>query len=239
MNKMDRNEAIEKVRQMSLPKETMEILEAIAPELRESEDERIRVAMVKLFGGCIKDEEFCHTGFTYAQITDWLEKQKEQKQEDEAEKFFDSAESYHQGFIAGRYAGYAAAKEEQKPSEWSDEDKMNLNGCICSLHQYGYMTYADFLKHLPERFNLQPKQELSEEDEGKLQKCIKIVERWEEDYDIAYAPYSNMLKSLRPQPHWKPSEEQMRGLAHTINLDVYDAQRYKLDTLYNDLKKLM
>jgi len=41
------------------------------------------------------------------------------------------------------------------------------------------------------------------------------------------------------RPHWKPSEEQMRGLAHAINLDVYDAQRYKLDTLYNDLKKLM
>jgi hypothetical protein len=45
------------------------------------------------------------------------------------------------------------------------------------------------------------------------------------------------LKSLRPS--WKPSEEQMRGLAHAINLDVYDAQRYKLDILYYDLKKLM
>lgn len=33
-------------------------------------------------------------------------------------------------------------------------------------------------------------------------------------------------------------KEQMNGLAHAINLDVYDAQRYKLDTLYNDLKKL-
>ena len=65
---------------------------------------------------------------------------------------------------------------EQKPAEWSEEDKMNLNGCICSLHQYGYMTYADFLKHLPERFNLQPKQEWSEEDERMLRRCIKSVE---------------------------------------------------------------
>ena len=39
--------------------------------------------------------------------------------------------------------------------------------------------------------------------------------------------------------HWKPSEEQMKGLAHAINLDVYDAKRYGLDSLYNDLKKLM
>ena len=47
------------------------------PELKESEDERIRKALLKQFSGCIKDEEFCHTGFTYAEITAWLEKQKE------------------------------------------------------------------------------------------------------------------------------------------------------------------
>lgn len=38
---------------------------------------------------------------------------------------------------------------------------------------------------------------------------------------------------------WKPTEAQMNGLAHAINLDVYDAERYGLDSLYNDLKKLM
>ena len=41
------------------------------------------------------------------------------------------------------------------------------------------------------------------------------------------------------EPSWKPSEEQMNGLAHAINLDVYDAKRYGLDSLYSDLKKLM
>lgn len=44
-------------------------------------------------------------------------------------------------------------------------------------------------------------------------------------------------KELRKD--WKPTEEQMNGLAHAINLDVYDAKRYGLDSLYNDLKKLM
>ena len=39
---MTREEAISRIRQMSLPKETMDILVAIAPELAESEDERFR-----------------------------------------------------------------------------------------------------------------------------------------------------------------------------------------------------
>lgn len=39
---MTREEAIEKARQMSLPKEMMEILEVLAPELKDNEDERIR-----------------------------------------------------------------------------------------------------------------------------------------------------------------------------------------------------
>ncbi len=80
--------------------------------------------------------------------------------------------------------------------------------------------------------------------------------------------YYDKLKSTNPQPHtvsikdatkfgnleyergvkdgiqhvknhqWKPSVEQMNGLAHAINLDVYDAKRYGLDSLYNDLNKL-
>ena len=37
---MTREEAIKKVRQMSLPKETMEIIEALVPELAENDDER-------------------------------------------------------------------------------------------------------------------------------------------------------------------------------------------------------
>ena len=44
---MTREEALNKVRQMSLPKETMEILEALAPELAESEDEKIRKELLE------------------------------------------------------------------------------------------------------------------------------------------------------------------------------------------------
>jgi len=52
----------------------------IFPELRESDDERIRKALIKLFQECDTDIEFCNTGFTYQEVLDWLEKQKVQKE---------------------------------------------------------------------------------------------------------------------------------------------------------------
>ena len=49
----------------------------------------------------------------------------------------------------------------------------------------------------------------------------------------------NWLKSLRPQLHWKPSEEQMEALKWQIK-NTYDGswQRKESESLYNDLKKL-
>lgn len=117
-------------------------------------------------------------------------------------------------------------------AEWSDEDKMNLNGCICSLHQYGYMTYADFLKHLPERFNLQPKKEWSEEDIKKIRSEEytkgfndaafggKLVKEWSEEDDgmllsiinafrngtVSTIGQEQWLKSLHERFNLKPKQ---------------------------------
>ena len=61
--------------------------------------------------------------------------------------------------------------------EWSEEDKVMLNNIIWGVHMKSikpldemddrskYERYEDFLKALPERFNLQPRTEWSEEDE--------------------------------------------------------------------------
>ena len=48
--------------------------------------------------------------------------------------------------------------------------------------------------------------------------------------------YSDRLKSLRSQSHWKPSEEQMEALWNTLHPD--DPYYVDLSSLYNDLKKL-
>lgn len=60
---------------MILPKETMEILQALAPELTESEDERIRKALID---GVRQIR--CKNGITQEQMIAYLEKQAEQKQ---------------------------------------------------------------------------------------------------------------------------------------------------------------
>ena len=48
------------------------------------------------------------------------------------------------------------------------------------------------------------------------------------------------LKSTRPQPHWKPSEEQMEWLKDVIEtVPMTCRQQVPLESLYNDLKKLL
>lgn len=75
-NNMTREEAINKVRQMSLPKETMDILEELVPELAMSEDER----MINELQGFLLSfgSDYFGTG-EWQKFDNWLEKQKEQK----------------------------------------------------------------------------------------------------------------------------------------------------------------
>ena len=47
------------------------------------------------------------------------------------------------------------------------------------------------------------------------------------------------LKSLRPQPHWKPSEEQMEALKDAFRKDGGNEYRKVINSLYCDLQKLL
>ena len=88
------------------------------------------------------------------------------------------------------------------------------------------------LKSLPERFNLQPKQEWSEEDELQMQGIIDLLP--------GLTIRHNWLKSLKgrvqPQRQWKPTEEQLKFLQHYADQNNYDGTI--LTSLLNDLKKL-
>ena len=48
------------------------------------------------------------------------------------------------------------------------------------------------------------------------------------------------LKSLHPQPHWKPSEEQMKALADALSLakSCGEESAFDLRTLYEQLQKI-
>ena len=76
--------------------------------------------------------------------------------------------------------------------EWSEEDERMLSRCIksveCSKQFADSETYKaakdvemNWLKSLPERFNLEPKQEWSEEDERRLNNIIHYLPLFSED----------------------------------------------------------
>ena len=148
---------------------------------------------------------------------------------------------------------FKLAKLEQKPSTWSEEDEQYLLVCKNALAKYQTTDKWDACiishwlenkrKSLKERVQPQPKQEWSEEDEDVINHLLAIcagAKRYRQfagclQEDIT--KYQTWLKSLRPQNHWKPSEEQMGALfeAHKQMSAVY---HMPLITLYNDLKKL-
>ena len=72
--------------------------------------------------------------------------------------------------------------------------------------------------------------EWSEEEKGILLECISVLQ------NSSHWLLADRLSSIRPQHHWKPSEEQMRA--------VFDASERNdklgsvLRNLYDDLKKL-
>ena len=149
----------------------------------------------------------------------------------------------------------------QSNKKWNEEDKNRLEEAIGMIEANGTWVrsddgvkqVSDFLKALPERFNLQQKQEWSEEDERMLSRCIKSVECSKQfadskTYKAAKDVEMTWLKSLKNRGNsqksndnspWKPSKEQMDSLRDTIvQTKGYSYSMY-LSELYEQLKKLM
>lgn len=66
----------------------------------------------------------------------------------------------------------------------------------CLFNEYTGTECGKFLRDLARKQVEGKSEKWSQQDERKLQKCIEVIERWERDLDINYAPYSSMLKSL-------------------------------------------
>lgn len=164
----------------------------------------------------------------------------------------------------------------QSNQGWSEEDKVMLNNIIRIIHMKSimpldemddrskYKKYEDFLKSLPERFNLQPKQEWSEEDEGMYELFSFVIELVENCPDKEKV--KNWIKEIKGRfinsdyrsvglhyilknnsKSWKPSEEQMKCLEDCVNRarEIYNASTsgynayHTLSSLYQNLQKLV
>ena len=201
-------EALERAEHVALTNEHKSAATYIFPELSETEDERIRKAIITHFVEGRAEVP------TKAVLDEWI--------------------------------AYLEKQKEQKPAEWSEEERNGLTNTIALIQGYKDSSpndeYAqencdyslDWLKSL----RPQPKLEWSEEDKKKFNRIIEAIENDTTSTKLELELIS-FLESLRPHPHWKPSEEQMNWLETALNLSQ-DKPRIHgiIESLYEDLKKL-
>ena len=234
-------------------------LKCIFPELAESEDEK----MINELQGFLDSfgADYFGTG-EWQKFHDWLEKQKEQKPVDlvaelklhlantpkeQLEKEWKELEPY--GNIGPTVHEFLYGEQ---PAEWSEEDEKNLNLCIefvesCEIDYDAKPHYSTWLKSLPERFNLQPKQEWSKEDENIYNKALDVIyykdlNDKDEVVDSLKALcdlIARKRKVIPPYAHWKPSEEQMEWLKSAVRLSTNKPHIHGIIiSLYEQLKRL-
>ena len=155
----------------------------------------------------------------------------------------------------GFWEGYNTAKEKfEQKSSWSEEDrKMSrfIGNAITADDASMYLKSKGiqvidahaWLEELKDR--VQPKQEWSEEDckhlESILIRLDDVIHNTFTDTCYSVNEDVNWLKSLRPQKQWKPSDEQIEALEHSLgdyNIKVFEERYEILKSLYQDLKKL-
>ncbi len=155
------------------------------------------------------------------------------------------------------YEKYVSIKQK---SEWSEEDEAHRDFILESLESQirfckkdaegayyakQIRTAQNWLKFLPERFNLQPKAELTLLDENIINAAVAFVEQNNHFNYWGGIDKRTVIKALRSlKPHWKPSEEEMRTLdivisdyRHACTKDS-DKKAEILKPLLEQLKKL-
>ena len=231
---MTREEALDRMKRLDLNSVDREALYTIIPELRESDDERIRKMLVELAKKHLVNHERC-------MAESWLEKQKEQKPQ-----VFCEAKAYDLGYKQGK----EDAIKEQKPAEWSEEDERMLSRCVKSIESSKQFADSDTFKKakdneidwLKNRIkSFRPiKQEWSEEDE-RIKSCIGLAltdvdEQRFKDFGTTLKDCLAWLKSLRPQP-----QGTYKLIVHNIyemlkDKDFFDITPSHRVSLLNDIR---
>lgn len=198
-----------------------QVMESIFPELKESEDEKIRKELLALVRMNVLPEATCLVrggSVTKSQAEAYLERQKEQKPVHTAKEAWKkmrrsileqacgnchepnytdaSTKMFSLCDIDEIFDEIGDSTVGSQSAEWSEEDEKHLNWVIEHFRQGGslYDNLIYWLTQLPKRFNL--------------------------------------------QSHWKPSEEQINALkivARGFQADNPDA----IDSLLSDLQKLL
>jgi hypothetical protein len=183
-------------------------LESLFPELAENEDKKIRKEIINYFK-CQSREEPSRKDIHNKWIS-WLKKQSEKSDYNPYKATVES--------IVAMVEKYA-------------------NGDLKDFYDNIKVKCKDAMEYDKTWNEKQDEQKIawSEEDEKQLERAIYMMEQLNmtKSWDDVY----NWLKSLKPQPHWKPTEEQMEDLKYAINM-VDKCCEDSLQSLYNELEKL-
>lgn len=176
--------------------EAQKDLDAIFPELTESEDERMIKAIEHILYENYSDAAVIE-GVEIAEIVTWLEKPKEPIDPFDTKLFQD-------GVKEGRRLEREDIKKEQQHAEWSEEDKQWLSDVYFVIDHSMYSEdERQAMKKYIDSLRTQPKPaEWSEEDETMLRTIISDGSRGVE----LDSKQISWLKSLRPQPKQNVSD---------------------------------
>lgn len=140
-------------------------------------------------------------------------------------------------------------KQGEQPS-WSEADIEMLDNCLGLIQEIdSTQEEQNWLKSLKDRFQLQPKQEWSKEDEKMWLQIINEMEAFKAKSSTIFEKNIaqdkiDWLKSLKSQNKWKPTNDQLyilNWVANTLlNQDgIVEREAAKvLNEIHEELKKL-
>ena len=235
---MTREEAIKELSGFigQLTEGCQEAIKVLIPELAESEDERMIKAIVDaLLSHSNSINLLSLRGFQIEDVKAWLEKQKEQK--DYRKLYEDIAKSeWFKKAYEGKSLGCDEEQKEQKPINESNMHEPTLDEARKWNEEYekGYSLGYENGRN-------EQRLEWSNEDENRFNNLCRIIREAEGWNEVSKNVFIDWLKSLRPQPRWKPSEEQMEALFWTLHQpeEVNKFMKQSLRELYNDLQNMM
>ena len=195
------------------------VLESLFPELKESEDERIRKMLIEFFS---KGAEYNSStnGISDKDIVAWLEKQA-LKPADKVKPKFKVGDT-----VKDPYGDLYHITEIMDDSYKTDDGRFIL---FKNQEVYTLFKFTAW----------------SEEDKAHIDSLLKRLEGMCKpdatfiSTEFAISEDEDWLKSLRPQSQWKPSDEQMDALLVKIPIEnSCNKVDNILRSLYSDLKKL-
>ena len=228
--------AYDKVREKIAARFGSNVADEIFSQFEESEDERIRKALLKWFLQ-FKQNDMFNDDISFKDILAWLEKQ--HKKDEEILILKDQIESLH----AARKALIEVHKIELKKQDeqWSEEDESMyirtlgiLGKCYMGELPTKVEEELNWFKSLKDRVQPQPRQEWSEEDEEALEEVqinceIICYIRQRLNYESEKGKKKiqkceNWLKSLRPQNN--ATDEELTQAKKNAYNDALDKIEY-------------